>query len=43
MLRTILSAFTVKEIRKKVLALPADATRVQLGKKLVGGCWDNVK
>ena len=31
------------EVRKKVLALPPDATRVQLGKKLVGGCWDNVQ
>jgi hypothetical protein len=31
------------EIRKKVLAMPPDASRVQLGKKLVGGCWDNVK
>ena len=31
------------EVRKKVLALPPDATRVQLGKKIVGGCWDNVQ
>jgi len=31
------------EVRKKVLAMPADASRVQLGKKLVGGCWDNVQ
>jgi hypothetical protein len=30
------------EVRKKVLALPADASRVALGRKLVGGCWDNV-
>ena len=32
----------IVEVRKKVLALPADASRVQLGKKIVGGCWDNV-
>jgi hypothetical protein len=31
------------EVRKKVLAMPPDASRVQLGKKLVGGCWDNVQ
>ena len=30
------------EVRKKVLAMPPDASRVVLGRKLVGGCWDNV-
>ncbi|HXP89330.1 MAG TPA: hypothetical protein VN931_00230 [Fibrobacteria bacterium] len=30
------------EVRKKVLAMPADTSRVRVGKKLVGGCWDNV-
>ena len=31
------------EIRTRVLAKPMDATRVELGKKTVGGCWDHVQ
>ena len=31
------------EIRKKVLAQPPTRARVELGRKLVGGCWDNVQ
>ena len=30
------------EVRKKVLALQPDASRILLGKKIVGGCWDHV-
>jgi|GEM_PF-1307118 hypothetical protein len=30
------------EVRKKVLAMPPDTSRVRVGKKLVGGCWNNV-
>jgi hypothetical protein len=33
----------ISEVRKKVLAMPADASRVLLGRRIVGGCWDNVE
>jgi len=33
----------IVEVRKKVLALPPTRARVTLGKKIVGGCWDNVQ
>jgi hypothetical protein len=31
------------EVRKKVLATTDITARIALGKKIVGGCWDNVK
>lgn len=32
----------IAEVRKKVLAVSNPADRIRLGRKLVGGCWDNV-
>ncbi|HOX51247.1 MAG TPA: hypothetical protein PKY05_07155 [Fibrobacteria bacterium] len=32
----------IAEVRKKVLAVPKPIDRIRLGRKLVGGCWNNV-
>lgn len=35
------NTLAIIEIRKKVLATADIATRIELGRKIVGGCWDN--
>jgi tetratricopeptide (TPR) repeat protein len=32
----------IAEVRKKVLAVPKPIDRIRMGRKLVGGCWNNV-
>lgn len=32
----------IAEVRKKVLAVPRPIDRIRMGRKLVGGCWNNV-